>query len=126
MAHRQNYVESMEQNKQRRLAAGLVSECFPKVLDINVRMTYYHKGANPVLMIRIVNFWPSRHAYFNMDCMTKGCVDGGFDLTSVISSMVKQHKNFGKGKLSCNGKSATSSYDHTSVAYEINIKYNKT
>jgi hypothetical protein len=123
MAHRQNYIESMELNKQRRLAAGLVSECFPEVSDIIVRMTYYHKGANPVLMVRIVNFWPSRHAYFNMDCMTKGCVDGVFDLTPFIRAMVKNHKNFGKGKLSCKGNDSTS--DHTSIAYEITIKYNK-
>jgi hypothetical protein len=123
MAHRQNHLENMELNRQRKLAAGLVSECFPDVLDIKVRMTYYHKGATPVLMVRIVNFWPSRHAYFNMDCMTKGCVDGGFDLTPVIGAMVKHHKNFGKGKLSCKGNSPSS--DHTSIDYEITIKYSK-
>ena len=41
MANRHNYLERMELNKQRRLAAGLVSECFPQVSDIVVQMTYY-------------------------------------------------------------------------------------
>jgi hypothetical protein len=126
MAHRQNYIESLELNKQRRLAAGLISERFPKVLEIVIRMTYYQKGVNPILMVRIVNFWPSRHAYFNMDCMLKDCVDGGFDLTSVITNMIKNHEKSGKGKLICNGKSDTLASDHASIAYEVSIKYNKT
>jgi hypothetical protein len=123
MVHRQNYVENMEQNRQRKLAAGLISECFPKVTDIIIHMTYYQKAANPVMMNRIVNFWPSQYAYFNMDCMIKGCVDGGFDLTSVIAKMIKNRKKSEKGKLTCNGKSDTLSSDHASVTYQINIKY---
>lgn len=124
MVHRQNYVESMERNKQRKLAAGLISECFPEVSDIIIHMTYYHKAANPILMNRIVNFWPSQYAYFNMDCMIKGCVDGGFDLTSVIAKMIKNHKKSEKGKLTCTGKSDTLSSDHASVTYQITVKYN--
>ncbi len=125
MTHRQNYMEKAEQNKQRRLAAGLVSERFPEVSDIVIHMTYYQKGVNPVMMVRIVNFFPSRHAYFNMDCMIKGCVDGGFDLTSVIANMIKNHKKLEKGKLMCNGKSDTLASDHASIAYEIKIQYNR-
>jgi hypothetical protein len=124
MVHRQNYVESIERNKQRKLAAGLISECFPEVSDIIIHMTYYHKAANPILMNRIVNFWPSQYAYFNMDCMIKGCVDGGFDLTSVIAKMIKNHKKSEKGKLTCKGKSDTLSSDHASVTYQITVKYN--
>ena len=124
MVHRQNYVESIERNKQRKLAAGLISECFPEVSDIIIHMTYYHKAANPILMNRIVNFWPSQYAYFNMDCMIKGCVDGGFDLTLVIAKMIKNHKKSEKGKLTCTGKSDTLSADHASVTYQITVKYN--
>ena len=125
MSYRQNYLERIELKKQRRIAAGLVSECFPEVSDIVIHMTYYQKGENPILMVRKVNFWPSRHAYFKMDCMIKGCVDGGFDLTSVVTNMIKNHKKSGKGKLICNGESDTFASDHASIAYEITIKYNK-
>lgn len=125
MAHKQNYIERMELNKQRMLAAGLVSECFPEVSDIVVHMTYYRKAINPVLMVRTVNFWPSRHAYFNMDCMIKGCVNGGFDLTSVISKMIKNHKKSEKGKLLCNGNIDALVPDNASIAYQITVKYNK-
>ena len=73
----------MELNKQRRLEAGLVSERFPDVSGMVIHMTYYHKGVNPVLMVRIINFFPSGYAYFNMDCLIKDCVRWRFDFTSV-------------------------------------------
>lgn len=115
----------MELNKQQRLTSGLVSERFPEVSGIVIQMTYYHKAANPVLMVRTVNVIPTGYAYFNMDCMIKDCVDGGFDLTSVITDMVKQHKKLGKGKLVCNGngKDVTLASDHASIVYEIKIQY---
>jgi hypothetical protein len=126
MAHKQNYVERMELNKQHKLASGLVSERFPEVSGIVIRMTYYHKAVNPVLMVRTVNVIPTSYAYFNMDCMIKDCVDGGFDLISVITDMVKHHKKLEKGKLVCsgNGKDHALASDHASITYEIKIQYN--
>jgi hypothetical protein len=125
MAHKQNYLERMERNKQRKLESGLISERFPEVSDIVVHMTYYQKAVNPVLMSRIINFWPTHHAYFNMDCMKKDCVDGGFDLTSVITNMIKHQKKSTKGKLNCHGSVIPPASEHASIDYEITIKYNK-
>jgi len=125
MSFRQNFLEKIELRKQHRIAAGLVSECFPEVSDIVVHMTYYQKAINPILMVRTINFWPSQYAYFNMDCMIKGCIDGGFDLTSVISKMIKNHKKSEKGKLLCSGNIDALTPDHASISYQINVRYNK-
>jgi hypothetical protein len=126
MAHKQNYVERMELNKQLKITSGLVSERFPEVSGMVIQMTYYHKAVNPVLMVRTVNVIPTGYAYFNMDCMIRDCVDGGFDLTSVIADMVKRHKKLEKGKLVCNGNGRDHALasDHASIAYEIKIRYN--
>jgi hypothetical protein len=125
MAHKQNYLEKTEKNKQLKLEAGLISERFPEVTDIVVQMTYYQNAANPVLMSRTINFWPSHHAYFNMDCMKKDCIDGGFDLTSVIVDMIKHRKKSSKGKLKCNGSVSPPISEHASISYEITIAYTK-
>jgi hypothetical protein len=125
MSYRQNYLERIELKKQHRIAAGLVSECFPEVSAIVLHMTYYQKAINPILMVRTVNYWPSQYAYFNMGCMIKGCIDGGFDLTSVISKMIKIHKKSEKGKFLCNGNIDDLASDHASIAYQITVKYNK-
>jgi hypothetical protein len=123
MAHKQNYLEKVELNKQRRLETGLISECFPEVSFIVIQMTYYLKGVTEASMVRTVNFWPSRHAYFNMDCMIKDCVNGGFDLTPVIKLMIKKHEKLGKGNLSCKGKINNHALKHSSVDYKIAIQY---
>ncbi len=125
MTSKQNYMARMELNRQNRLATGALAERFPQVASMRIHMTYYQKGVNPVLMLRTINVQPPDSAYFNMDCLIKGCVDGGFDLTSIISKMVKARKKTAKGKLVCRGKTDTSSADHASVDYEIEIHYGK-
>jgi len=125
MTSKQNYMARMELNRQNRLATGLLSERFPEVSGILINMTYYQKGANPVLMLRTIHVRPSDSAYFNMDCLIKGCVDGGFDLTSVIKKMVKDRKKTGKGKLVCHGKTDADSLNHASIEYDIEIQFGK-
>ncbi len=125
MTQRQNHAAKMDVKKQKKVAAGLVSDRFPEVSGMVIQMTYFRKGSNPVLMLRTVNVFPTTYAYFNMDCMISGCTDGGFDLTPVISEMVKKHKRTGKGNLACCGTSTDLAADHANIAYEVTIEFNK-
>jgi hypothetical protein len=104
-------------------AAGLISVRYPTVSGIAIHMTYYQKTINHVLMVRTVNIIPTSFAYFNMDCLVKGCEGGGFDLTAVVASMVKAKKKNQKGKLGCSGKVDTVDADHASIDYQIVIEY---
>jgi hypothetical protein len=125
MAQRHNHAVKMDLLKQKKIAAGLVSDCFPEVSGMVIVMTYFREGLNPVLMLRTVNVFPTAYAYFNMDCMINGCTDGGFDLSPVIKEMVEKHNKLKKGTLSCKGKSADLASDHAHIDYEITIKFNK-
>ena len=125
MAHRKNYAEKMTFLKQKKIAAGLVSEHFPQVSDIVIKMTYFRQGLNPILMLRTVNVSPTAYAYFTMDCMISGCTDGGFDLTPVIQEMVKKHHKLKKGTLACAGKNSDLASDHAHIEYEVAITFNK-
>ncbi len=125
MANRQYYIRKTELKKQARLEAGLVSDRFPKVSGIVINMTYYHKAENPILMERIVNFFPTSHYYFNMECMIRGFEDGGFDLTRIITKQIRNHKKLLKGEMVCKGKNGDLASDHSSISYKINIEYKK-
>jgi hypothetical protein len=125
MANRNKHFAKMELKRQNRLLAGLVSERFPEVSGIIINMTYYQKGANPVLMERTINMLPTSDAYFKMDCMIRGCDGGGFDLTQTVADLAKNRKNIKKGTLVCNGQTDVPSPDHASVDYEIVMQYNK-
>jgi hypothetical protein len=123
MLQRQDYLKKLELKKQNKFKAGLVIDRFPQVAGIVIYMTYYHKADNPVLMERTVNVFPTSYAYFNMECMIKGCENGGFDLTRSISRQIKDHKKTAKGTMSCKGKNDDISSGHASISYEITIKY---
>ncbi len=124
MRNRQNYAEMKEIKKQQRLAAGLISDRFPEVSSIIIKMAYFHYRKDPIVM-RTVYVLPSGYAYFNMECLEKGCANGGFDLTPVIISMPKSHKKSAKGKLVCKGKIAELPSEHARIAYEVAVEYNK-
>jgi len=120
MTNHEKNVAKMEK-KQRILETGLISEHFPKVSSIVINMTNYHKGINPVPIVRTCNFWPNSHAYFNIECLSKNCVDGGFDLDQVITMMIENHQNSGKGELVCDGSSLPS--DHSHINFKVTIQY---
>lgn len=124
MRRRQNYAVIKDKKQQLRLAAGPISERFPSVFSIVLKMAYCHNGTEPIL-IRTVNFSPDDYAYFNMECLVKGCVKGGFDITPAVNSMIKSHKKSATGKLICKGKSDEFPSPHASIAYEVTVKYSQ-
>lgn len=117
MNSRRNSARQVRQ--QQRLDAGFLSEHFPEVVGIVVSMMYSQKGMLNSLP-RTVNFYPGSCALFKIDCLTWGCVDGGFDLTYVITSMIKSRRETSKGEISCEG---SPSPDHSTITYEITVKY---
>lgn len=125
MIRKQSYREQLEVKKNIMLAAGLVSERFPGVSNIEFRMTYYQKTKDPVLMKRTVSFSPANYAFFRLDCMRDECSGGGFDLAPVVNSLVKGRKTEGKGSINCQGKTESLGHGHASIAYEISIQYCK-
>ncbi len=125
MANKQVHFTNKEILRQKEIDAGLVSDRFPKVSGIEINMTYHHKSNDQLLMIRTINFSSTSYALFDLKCLTKGCDNGGFELTKVITGMVKNRKKSIKGKLVCSGKNSPSSSEHAKISYEIGIKYNK-
>jgi hypothetical protein len=105
---------------QHKLDAGFVAAQFPEVASIIINMVYNQKGIKESLP-RTVNFFPGSYAFFRVNCLSKECVDGGFDLTQVITGMVGKRKETAKGELSCEGNG--SSADHSAIVYEVSIKY---
>ncbi len=105
---------------QQKVDAGFVSTHFPKVSSIVISMIYNQIGLNKALL-RTVNFFPDSPAFFRVDCVNKDCVNGGFDLTQIITAMIGKHKETAKGKLSCEGHGPIAG--HSSIIYKIETKY---
>jgi len=121
MANRQSYLAKALLN-EKKAAEGFVSDRFPDISGFTLKVTYYRSiSTNPVLLVRTINFFPSSYAYFDFDCMAENCTNGGFDLTSIISDLVRRHKKTAQGALECAGTGPPPG--HASICYEIKIEY---
>ena len=109
----------IERNQQK-MDAGFVSTHFPEVANIVISMMYKQKGiANPI--DRTLNFFPGSHAFFRLDCLSDDCVDGGFDLSQTINSMIRNHREAAEGELGCDDSGPRP--DHSNIVYEVAIQY---
>ena len=108
----------IERMRQRR-EAGSVADRFPEVAGIVISMTYNQKGIRSIL--RTFNFFPSSYAFFRANCLSKNCVDGGFDLSQVITTMARSHREMAKGVLGCEGNDPSDT--HSDIVYEVAIQY---
>jgi hypothetical protein len=104
---------------QQRVEAGSVATRFPEVANIVMNMTYSQHGAKSIL--RTLNFTPNSYAFFGVNCLRQDCVDGGFDLSQVITAMSRSRRVTGKGELNCKGTDSASS--HSDIVYEVAIQY---
>ena len=112
-------MERMQEIMQQKHEAGSVATHFPEVANIVMNMTYNQKGARSIL--RTFHFTPGSYAFFIVNCLRKDCVDGGFDLTQVITTMIRNRRVEVKGALSCTG--TDSSTDHSDIVYEVAVQY---
>jgi hypothetical protein len=108
------------ERQQQKLDAGFVAARFPEVANIAITMTYNQRGTQQSLS-RVVQFFPDSYALFKIDCLTRECVDGGFDLTQVITGMIRNRRDTATGALSCEGEGPSA--NHSTIAYEVAIRY---
>jgi hypothetical protein len=113
-------VEARMERLQLKRDAGCVVKHFPDVAEIVIHMTYYNdRGMKS--MLRTFCFSPGSYAFFRLDCLSKSCVDGGFDLTHVITTMIRKRSAETSGKLHCEGNDPSG--DNVNISYEVAIHY---
>lgn len=121
MIKKEKNAERIER-KQSKVDAGLMSDVYPHVTSMVIRMNYYYKGCDSSYMQRTINFYPSSAAYFMMECMKSECTNGGFDLGPAVSKMAKKRVPSDSGELQCKGNGGPG---HVRVDYNITAKYSK-
>ena len=116
-----NNQASIERN-QRKLDAGIMSKHYPEVASIVISMMYKQKGIADRIK-RVANFFPGSYALFRLECLSSECVDGGFDLTQIINSMIRNHSKKAEGELACDDSGPRG--DHSAIKYDIKINFHK-
>ena len=97
----------------------LISERFPDVVSIVIKMNYRSDGATSLK--RTLKYYPENRAFFKVNCLSDGCEKGGLNLTRIINSVIKRHLKGDKGNLRCTHRN--SDVVHALMSYEVSIKY---
>lgn len=124
MTYREKCDAKLERMQQKE-DAGLISHRFPGVASIVVDMEHHKKGIDAILLLRTLYFSSDSHAYFHVECLNRDCKDcsDGFDLESVVDSMIRSHIETRHGALDCEGHGLTSS--RVNIDYKVTIEYNQ-
>ncbi|RJQ55724.1 MAG: hypothetical protein C4526_02960 [Nitrospiraceae bacterium] len=111
--------QARAERNQERLDAGFMAGQFPEVASIVISIMYTQRGAKSLL--RTLNFSPDSYAFFKVACLSDDCVDGGFDMTRIITSMIRNHSEASKGELGCDDNGPRP--HHSNIVYEVAIQY---
>ncbi|MGC2063163.1 MAG: hypothetical protein WA610_09295 [Thermodesulfovibrionales bacterium] len=124
MTYREKCDAKLERTQQKE-DAGLISRRFPEVASIVVDMEHHRKGISDILLLRTLYFSSDSQAYFHIECLNKDCKDcsDGFELDSVVSSMIRSRIATKHGALDCEGHGLTSS--RVNIDYKVTIQYNQ-
>lgn len=117
MHNRKN--EAREERERQKLEAGIMSDRFPGVASIVIKLKYVKAGNTS--LVRTLNFYPESPAFFRMTCLGEGCENGGLDLTRVITGMIKKRTKSAKGDLRCKNRDPAAV--HADMAYTISLKF---
>jgi len=112
--------QSRIERKQQKIDSGFISRHFPGVASIVISMMYKQQGILKPIH-RIINFFPGSYAFFKVDCLSDDCLDGGFDMSWIITSMIRNHSEASKGELGCDDSGPRP--DHSNIVYEVAIQY---
>lgn len=83
--------------------AGRIKDRYPNVKSITLDMNYSDPDGFAMPHKRSIVMNNEDYAYFKFDCPYRECVNGGHDLNSVVSEMLKNNQEEIAGSLSCQG-----------------------
>ncbi len=110
-------------------SSPIISEAYPSVSSISIKKTYYDDSSNN--QIGEIEVWnlpiTTMRMYVDIKCILRSCIDGGFEITSDIISMIGKKETQRKSKLVCQGWQDEERVGHyyclSTLEYEINITY---
>jgi hypothetical protein len=117
--------------QQERIAAGFIKDRFPEVVSIKIKKDFIDYDTNEHLNENSQE-WDiplTTYALFEIKCPMYECVDGGFDLTDIITKTIKNKLTHKKGSLTCQGWQDQERVGKhqclTKLLYEIRIEYSQ-
>lgn len=124
-------VKEANNNEENRRRRPLISEEFPKVLEISLELKLNYPNAFNLREGHFTSkYSPSDKAYFRVSCINRDCLFSDLELDKEVRDAVRRGLNFMKGIKICNGYNTFGCYEQrqglcmSKLDYQIEIKYN--
>ena len=119
--------EFEKERRERERISPRTSQLYPNVQEIRVELCFTpHDGARTVVD-RSKVWKPDHDAFFEIQCLDRECICGGFDLTRVIEEAVKNRQSDVEGRLTCEGWQDSERYRKTrcmiTLDYRVSLTY---
>jgi hypothetical protein len=117
--------EGYDAQGKNKVAVPPLSDEFPGLESMTIRMVYYQKGDNPVLMTRTLHVYPeSDPAFLFIPCLIHDCEGGSFELAPIVYELLRNGGSSVSGQLSCVGSTNKDiPPDHASMDYAVEVVY---
>ncbi|MBI5142681.1 MAG: hypothetical protein HZA20_10925 [Nitrospirae bacterium] len=117
--------EGYDAQGKNKVAVPPLSDEFPGLESMTIRMVYYQKGDNPVLMTRTLHVYPeSDPAFLFTPCLIHDCEGGSFELAPIVYELLRNGGSSVSGQLSCVGSTNKDiPPDHASMDYAVEVVY---
>lgn len=84
-------------------ASGYIRERYPMVKAIDFDFTYEDVDQAKIIKEERFSWGPSQPAFFQFNCPLYECVNGGFNLSPTMTSLISERRTADEGTLRCQG-----------------------
>jgi hypothetical protein len=102
--------------------AGSLRERFPAVEQVIVEMTFTDVRKMGVYSAQMRSFSSAAKAFFSIPCPRTLCLDGGFDLDSLIVALLETRRGSAAGTLECAGWVDPARSEHAHCLLQLNYR----
>jgi hypothetical protein len=95
--------EFAQARRDRERSSPKVSQLYPHVQEIRIWLRFTPHDGPPTPVDRTKIWKSDDDAFFEIECLDRECICGGFDLAPVVDEAVKNRQTDVEGRLSCEG-----------------------
>jgi len=92
-----------EQRQREYQTAQTISSCFPAVQHISLEVRFTGADRKALLSPYTQIYTGNMQAHFHLQCPSKECEGGGFDMNGAIAGVARSGPGVGSGNAQCSG-----------------------
>ena len=112
-------LQRREQRQRNYVSSTTVATQFPQVTEVALDLRFTTGPDKPLLSPYSQIYTADMQAFFELQCPSRDCAGGGFDLRTAVARAVQSPAKAGNGKLPCTGIATNAEVKKTKCPVEM-------